>query len=102
MVSLYIRCLTDESRWDRFTLDVQQMSRDEERVRLLVSSPGPSTPSSYSSRPAGNAEYSNCKLLLEKIKVSKNSLKVLKVLDNSLEVLKDLKNNLDSLKLQEN
>ncbi|GJY61753.1 hypothetical protein Tco_0462410 [Tanacetum coccineum] len=63
----------------------------EERLRLLVSSPGtstntsyspgtstppshslgPSTPSSYSSRPSRNAECSNCKLLLGKIKLLK-------------------------------
>ncbi|GKD87046.1 hypothetical protein Tco_1358200 [Tanacetum coccineum] len=61
----------------------------EERVRLLVNSPGasttpsyssrpstppsyspgPSTPPSYSLGPSRNAECSNCKLLLKKIKV---------------------------------
>ncbi|GKC31273.1 hypothetical protein Tco_1038567, partial [Tanacetum coccineum] len=51
----------------------------EERVRLLVGSPGasttpcyspgPSTPPSYSPGPSRNAECSNCKLLLGKIKV---------------------------------
>ncbi|GJS11548.1 putative reverse transcriptase domain-containing protein [Tanacetum coccineum] len=61
----------------------------EERVRLLVSSPGasmtpsyflgpstppsyspgPSTPPSYTLRPSGNTECSNCKVLLGKIKV---------------------------------
>ncbi|GKB90086.1 hypothetical protein Tco_0962358 [Tanacetum coccineum] len=64
-------------------------SKKEERVRLLASSPrastppsyflgpstppsyssGPSTPPSYSPGPSRNAECSNCKLLLRKIKV---------------------------------
>ncbi|GKE93251.1 hypothetical protein Tco_1574346 [Tanacetum coccineum] len=64
-------------------------SKKEERVRLLVNSPGalttpsyspgpstppsyspgPSTPLSYSPRPSRNAKCSNCKLLLGKIKV---------------------------------
>ncbi|GJZ13105.1 hypothetical protein Tco_0548335 [Tanacetum coccineum] len=46
MVSLYMRCSTDESRCCR-----------------------PSTPTSDSSGPSRNAECSNCKLLLGKIKV---------------------------------
>ncbi|GKD93958.1 hypothetical protein Tco_1373795 [Tanacetum coccineum] len=53
-------------------------SKKEERVRLLVTSPGassttsyspgPSTPPSYSLGSSRNAECSNCKLLLGKIK----------------------------------
>ncbi|GKA25290.1 hypothetical protein Tco_0711399 [Tanacetum coccineum] len=52
-----------------------QLHTREERVSLLVGSPGasttpsyspgPSTPSSYSLRPSRNAECSNCKLLIE-------------------------------------
>ncbi|GJZ09534.1 delta(12)-fatty-acid desaturase FAD2-like protein [Tanacetum coccineum] len=40
-----------------------------ERVRLLVGSPGASTPQIYSSRTSRNAECSNCKHLLGKISV---------------------------------
>ncbi|GKB93972.1 hypothetical protein Tco_0980109 [Tanacetum coccineum] len=116
MLSLYIICSTDESICYRCTLDVQRMSRDvivprennfgcgcflwkEERVRLLVGSPGASTtpiyspgssstpiyspgsstppryspgastPQSYSPGTSRNAECSNCKHLLGKITV---------------------------------
>ncbi|GJW15159.1 hypothetical protein Tco_0019292 [Tanacetum coccineum] len=68
----------------------------EERVRLLVASPrasmtpsysprpsttpsyslGPSTPPSYSPGPSGNAECSNYKLLIGKIKVFKPTLEM--------------------------
>ncbi|GJW90881.1 reverse transcriptase domain-containing protein [Tanacetum coccineum] len=83
MLSLYIRCLTNESRCYRCTLDVNWMSRyprenyfgceiflwKEERVRLLVGSPrasttpiyspGPSTTPSYSPRPSTTPNYSS-------------------------------------------
>ncbi|GJV12506.1 hypothetical protein Tco_1354047 [Tanacetum coccineum] len=72
----------------KIILDVNFLWKGE-RVRLLVNSPrasttpnyssgpstppsyspGPSTPLSYSLGPSRNAECSNCKLLLEKIKV---------------------------------
>ncbi|GKA53566.1 hypothetical protein Tco_0746881 [Tanacetum coccineum] len=99
LLSLYIRCSTNESICYRYTLDVQRMSRDEERVRLLVGSPGASTtpiyslgssstliyspgsstpphyspgastPPSYSLGTSRNAECSNCKHLHDKITV---------------------------------
>ncbi|GJS93301.1 hypothetical protein Tco_0800269 [Tanacetum coccineum] len=72
----------------KIILDVDFLWK-EERVRLLISSPGasmtpsyflgpsippsyspgPSTPPSYTLRPSGNIECSNCKVLLGKIKV---------------------------------
>ncbi|GKE66785.1 hypothetical protein Tco_1520946, partial [Tanacetum coccineum] len=58
----------------------------EEQVRLLAGSPGvsmtpsyfpgPSTPPSYSPRPSRNAECSNCKLLIGKIKVLEATLEM--------------------------
>ncbi|GKA35161.1 hypothetical protein Tco_0721652, partial [Tanacetum coccineum] len=61
----------------------------EERVRLLVGSPGasttpcyspgPSTPPSYSPGPSRNAECSNCKLLLGKIKLFSGTFKKCRV-----------------------
>ncbi|GJW52697.1 hypothetical protein Tco_0096782 [Tanacetum coccineum] len=113
LLSLYTRCSTDESICYRYTLDVQRMSRyprentfgckkilwKEERVRLLVGSPGAlttpiyspgssstpiysprsstplryspgaSTPQSYSPGTSRNAECSICKHLLDKITV---------------------------------
>ncbi|GJU43983.1 hypothetical protein Tco_1201249 [Tanacetum coccineum] len=58
----------------------------DERVRLLDGSPGastppsyspgPSTPPSYSLTPSRNAECSNCKLLIGKIKVLEATLKM--------------------------
>ncbi|GJW59203.1 RNA-directed DNA polymerase, eukaryota, reverse transcriptase zinc-binding domain protein [Tanacetum coccineum] len=78
-LSLYMRCSTEESRrLGKTSLDVIFLWKDE-RVRLLVASLGvstslissavPSTPPSDSPRPSRNAECSNCKLLLGKIKV---------------------------------
>ncbi|GJX66547.1 hypothetical protein Tco_0300890 [Tanacetum coccineum] len=81
MLSLYIRCSTDES--------ITESKWKEKRVRLLVSSPGasltpsysprpstppscssgPSTPQSYSPGPSRNAECSNYKHLLGKIMI---------------------------------
>nr|GEY46749.1 hypothetical protein [Tanacetum cinerariifolium] len=91
------RCSTDESIFYGYTLDVQRMSRYEERVRLLVGTPGASmtsinfpgssstpiyssgsstpprysprasTPQSYYSGTSRNVECSNCKHLLDKI-----------------------------------
>ncbi|GKE24576.1 hypothetical protein Tco_1436088 [Tanacetum coccineum] len=55
MLSLYIRCLTDESICYRCTLDVQQK---EERVRLLVGSPGASTTPIYSPGSSSTPIYS--------------------------------------------
>nr|GEX07631.1 hypothetical protein [Tanacetum cinerariifolium] len=93
MLSLHIRCSTDESICYRWTSDVQRMSRydivNETRIRLLMSSPGapsagPSTPPSYSSglltppnyssRSSRNAECSNCKHLRGKISVLKATM----------------------------
>nr|GEU90686.1 hypothetical protein [Tanacetum cinerariifolium] len=112
LLTLYIRRSTDESICYRCTLKVQRMSRcvivvhynddrhiKDERVRLLVGSPGASTtpiyspgssstpiyspgsstppryspgastPQSYSLGTSRNAECSNCKHLLDKITV---------------------------------
>ncbi|GJV04010.1 hypothetical protein Tco_1337579 [Tanacetum coccineum] len=75
---------------------LQRIRLDEERVRLLVGSSGPSTtpsyspgpsttlsyspglstPPSYSSGPSRNAECANCKLLIGKLKVLEATLEM--------------------------
>nr|GEW41995.1 hypothetical protein [Tanacetum cinerariifolium] len=75
MVSLYIRCSTDESICCRWTLDVQRMSQDGPSTPRSYSS-RPSTPPSYSLRTSRNAECSNCKLLLGKIKVLETTVEM--------------------------
>nr|GFB16661.1 hypothetical protein [Tanacetum cinerariifolium] len=80
MLSLHIRCPTDESTCYRYTSDVQRMSRSAIGPSIPPNySSGPSTPPSYSSGPSTppnyssgssrNAECSNCKHLRGKISV---------------------------------
>ncbi|GJW36602.1 hypothetical protein Tco_0059522 [Tanacetum coccineum] len=96
----------------------------EERVRLLNSSPGasstptyfpgpstpssyslgPSKPQSYSSGPSKNAECSNCKHLLEKIKVLEATLEMYMHLEqhtlNSTALLHEVYNDMRKLGLE--
>ncbi|GKB08912.1 hypothetical protein Tco_0837224 [Tanacetum coccineum] len=88
---LYYACPLSKSRKNDFGCQVFLWK--EEIVRLLAASPrasttpsyssGPSTtssyspaPPSYSPGPSGNAECSNCKLLIGKIKVLKATLEL--------------------------
>ncbi|GJY72060.1 hypothetical protein Tco_0475763 [Tanacetum coccineum] len=76
MLSFYMRCSTDESRWSRDGIVVHEMFNGGVEMlsvlklqALTWKDKGPSTPLSDSPRPSRNAECSNCKLLLGKIKV---------------------------------
>ncbi|GJT53257.1 hypothetical protein Tco_0988311 [Tanacetum coccineum] len=86
----------------------------EERLRLLVSSPGasttpsyssgPSTPPSYSSGPSRNVECSNCKLLLGKIKLLEATVEMYMHPEqhtlNSIALLHEVYNDMEKLGLE--
>ncbi|GJY96677.1 hypothetical protein Tco_0513587, partial [Tanacetum coccineum] len=66
--------------------------------------PGPSTPPSYSPGPSGNAECSNCKLLLGKIKVLEATVEMYMDPEqhtlNSTTLLHEVYNNMGKLGLE--
>nr|GEX59418.1 zinc finger, CCHC-type [Tanacetum cinerariifolium] len=119
LLSLHIRCPTDESICYRYTLDVHRLNYNDDSHNKGPSIPpsyssGPSTPPSYSSGPSTspnyssgssrNAECSNCKHLREKISVPKRTMNMHMHLEqhtvNSAALLHEVLNEIEKLDLE--